>query len=144
MHLLRRIPKKCFIYEVKCSMCDAIYIGNTQHTFKKIMDGHFSDHLYLLKNGKIYNSFSAHFEQHFKSTTSCTELHKFMTFKVVKQINPIGTMKQFTKPTLGRCRVLIYRVARLQQVFFMRAVSNVLKKKLVFGKISNLNVKIIW
>ena len=33
-------------------MCDAIYIGNTQQTFKKIMDGHFSDILRLLKNGK--------------------------------------------------------------------------------------------
>ena len=26
---------QCIIYEVKCSMCDAIYIGNTQQTFKK-------------------------------------------------------------------------------------------------------------
>ena len=26
---------RIIIYEVKCSMCDAIYIGNTQQTFKK-------------------------------------------------------------------------------------------------------------
>ena len=26
---------RCIIYEVKCSMCEAIYIGNTQQTFKK-------------------------------------------------------------------------------------------------------------
>ena len=25
---------KCLIYKVKCSMCDAIYIGNTQQTLK--------------------------------------------------------------------------------------------------------------
>ena len=31
-------------------MCDAIYIGNTQQTFKKRMDGHFSDIKRLLKN----------------------------------------------------------------------------------------------
>ena len=31
-------------------MCDAIYIGNTQQTLKKIMDVHFSDLLRLLKN----------------------------------------------------------------------------------------------
>ena len=43
---------RCIIYELKCSMCDAIYIGNTQQTFKKIMDGHFSDLQSLLKNGK--------------------------------------------------------------------------------------------
>ena len=35
--------KKCLIYEVKCSMCEYIYIGNTQHKFNKIMDVHFSD-----------------------------------------------------------------------------------------------------
>ena len=33
----------CIIYELTCSMCDAIYIGNTQQTFKKKMDGHLSD-----------------------------------------------------------------------------------------------------
>ena len=42
----------CIIYEVKCSMCDAIYIGNTQHTFKKRMDDHFSNLQCLLKNGQ--------------------------------------------------------------------------------------------
>ena len=43
-------------------MCESIQIGNTQRTSKKIMDGHFSDILLLLKNGKK-DSFSAHFEQ---------------------------------------------------------------------------------
>ena len=38
-------------------MCDAIYIGNTQQTFKKIMDGHFSDLQRLLKNGQKSDSF---------------------------------------------------------------------------------------
>ena len=40
---------KCLIYEVQCSMCDAIYIGNIQQT-KKEMDGCFSNLLRLLKN----------------------------------------------------------------------------------------------
>ena len=74
-------------------MCDATYIGNTQQTFKIIMDGHFSDLLRLLKNGKKYESFSAHFKQHFNSTTARTDIRKYMTFKVVNQINPIGAMK---------------------------------------------------
>ena len=26
---------RCIIYEIKCSMCDAMYIGNTQQTLKK-------------------------------------------------------------------------------------------------------------
>ena len=63
---------------------------NDHHTFKKRMDGYFSDILRLLKNGKKPNSFAAHFEHHFNATTSCKDLRKYMVFKVVKQINPIG------------------------------------------------------
>ena len=73
-------------------MCEAIYIGNTQQTFKKRMDGHFSDLLRLLKNGQKSDSFASHLEQHYNSTTSRTYLRKYMTFKVVKQLNPIGAM----------------------------------------------------
>ena len=43
--------KNCSINEVKFSMCDAIYIGNTEQTFKKRMDGHFSEVQFLLKYG---------------------------------------------------------------------------------------------
>ena len=84
-------------------MWDAIYIGNTQQTFKKRMDSHFSDHLRLPKKGQKYFSFAAHFEQHFHSTTSHTYLRKYMTFTVVKQLNPIGAMKAFTKPHCNPC-----------------------------------------
>ena len=83
-------------------MCDAIYIGNTQQTLKK-MDGHFSDLQRLLKNGKKSDSFAAYFVQHFNTTTSCTDLRKYMMFKVVKQLNPIGPMKTFTKPNCNLC-----------------------------------------
>ena len=79
-------------------MCDAIYIANTQQNLKKRMDGHFSDLLRLFKNGQKSDSFAAHFEQHFNNTTSRTDLHKYMTFKGVKQLNLIGAMKTFTKP----------------------------------------------
>ena len=75
-------------------MFDAIYIGKTQHTFKKRMDGHFSDLLYLLKNEQKYYSFAAHFEQHFESTTSHKDLCKCMTFKWVNRINLIVAIKK--------------------------------------------------
>ena len=35
---------------------------------------------------------------HFNSNTSHTDLRKYTTFKLVKQLNPIGSMKTFTKP----------------------------------------------
>ena len=61
------------------------------------MDDNFSNILRLLKNGQKYDSFTAHFKQHFNSTTSRTNLRNYMMFKVVKQLNPIGAMKIFTK-----------------------------------------------
>ena len=78
-------------------MFDAIYIGNTQQTFKKIMDGHFSNLQRVLKNGQTLDSFAAHFEQHFNTLTSRTYLRKYMTFKAVKEKNLIGAMKKFTE-----------------------------------------------
>ena len=84
-------------------MCDAIYMCNTQQTFKKIMNGHFSDLQRLLKNGQKSDSFAAHFGQHFNNITSRTDLRKCMTFKVLKQLNPIGAMKKLTKPNCNLC-----------------------------------------
>ena len=80
-------------------MCDTIYISNSPQTFKKRMDGHFSDLLRLLKNGQKSDSFSAHFEQHFNTTTSRTDLCKYMTIKVVKHLNLIGAMDVFQPRT---------------------------------------------
>ena len=94
---------KFIIYQVECRKCDAIYIGTTQQTFKKRMDGHFSDLQRLLKNGQKSDSFAAHFVQHFNSPTSRTELRKCMTFKVLKHLNPINAMKTFTKPNCNLC-----------------------------------------
>ena len=42
-------------------MYEDIYLGKTQQTFKKIMDGHFSNLLRLFKNGQKSDSFDAHF-----------------------------------------------------------------------------------
>ena len=118
---------KCIIYEVKCSTCDTIYIGNTQQNFKKIMDGHFSDLQRLLKNGQKSDSFSAHFVQHFNSTTSCTELRKCMTFKVLNQLNPIGTMKKFTKPNCNlfmQESLTILKMLRDKRVTVMKKIGD--------------------
>ena len=89
---------ECIIYKVKCSICDAIYIGNTQQTFKTRMYGHLSDLLLLFKNMQKPDLFAAHFEHHFQATMSHTDLRKYKTCKVVKQINLIGAMKTITKP----------------------------------------------
>ena len=44
-------------------MCDAIYIGNTHQTFRKMKDSHLSDVQRLLRNGQKYDSFADLFEQ---------------------------------------------------------------------------------
>ena len=84
-------------------MCEAIYIGKNNQTFRKIMDGHFSNLLRLLKNGQKPDLFSARFEQHFDATTPRTDLRKYITFKVVNQIILIREMKTFTKPNCNIC-----------------------------------------
>ena len=67
------------------------------------MDGHLSDLLRILKNGQKSDSFAAHFEKYFNTNTSRTDIRKYMTFKVVNKLKPIGTMKTFTKPNCNLC-----------------------------------------
>ena len=57
------------------------------------MDGNFYDIVRLLKNGQKSDSFAAHFRKNFDSNMSGTNLCKYITFKLVYQLNPIGTMK---------------------------------------------------
>ena len=84
-------------------MRNANYIGSTQQTFKKGMDSHFSDFLRLINNGQKSDSFAAHFEQHFDTTSSRTDLRKYTTHKVVKQLNLTGTMQTFTMHICNLC-----------------------------------------
>ena len=96
---------KCIIYKVKFSICEAIYIVKAQQTYKKIMDGHLSYLLCLLKNGQKSDSCAVHFEQHFNYTTSLTFLRKYMTFKVIKLLNKICAMKKLTELNCNLCMV---------------------------------------
>ena len=84
-------------------MCDAIYLGSTQKTFRKRSDTHFSDLLRLLNNEQKSDPFASHFEQHFNTNASRTYLRKYMTFKFVNQLDLIGAMKTFTKPNCNLC-----------------------------------------
>ena len=118
------------MYEVKCSICEDVYIGNTQLTLKKMIDSHFFDRLRLLKNGQKSDSLAAHLEQHFNSTKSRIDIRKCITYKIVKQINPIVTMKTFTKPKCNVCmkeRLMILKQLRDKRVTFMN------KKLVMYG-----------
>ena len=109
-------------------MCDAIYIVNTQQTFKKIMDCHFSNLQRVLKNGQKSDLFAAHFVQHFNNTTPRTDLRKYMMFKVIKQLNPIVAMKTFTKPNFNLCiqeRLTILNKLRDKHVTVMNKNSEI-------------------
>ena len=92
------------------------------------MDGYLSDLQHLLKNGQKSDSFAAHSEQHFNTTTSHTDLRKYMMLKVVKQINPIGAMKTFTKPNWNLCiqeRLTILKNLRDKRVTVMNNNSDI-------------------
>ena len=92
------------------------------------MDGHLSYLQRLLKNGKKSDSFAAHFVQHFNATTPDNDLRKYMTFKVVKHINPIGAMKTFTKTNCNLCiqeRLKILKNLRDKRVTVMNKNSEI-------------------
>ena len=65
------------------------------------MERYLSDLLCLLKNVLKSYSFDVYFENNFRTTTSCTDLRKYITFKVVKQLILIGAMIKFTKLNLN-------------------------------------------
>ena len=94
---------RCIFYEVTWSICDSIYIGNTQKIVKKIMDGHFSDLQRPLKNRQKSDSFVAHLIQHLITNMACTDLRKYMAFKVVKQLVMIGMIETFTRSNCNPC-----------------------------------------
>lgn len=62
--------RSCVVYKVISKICDAVYIGNTQQTFKARMNAHFNDVQQLVKNGKFSDSFARHFAQHFSKKPS--------------------------------------------------------------------------
>ena len=41
--------------------------------------------------------------EHLKRWIVASNIRKYMTFKVLKQVNPIGTMNTFTKPNCNLC-----------------------------------------
>ena len=92
------------------------------------MDSNFSDILSLLKNRQKSDSFAAHFEQPFNNTTSLIDLRNYMTFKVVNQLNPIGSMKTFTKHNYNVCiqeRLTILKKIRDKRVTVMNKNSDI-------------------
>ena len=84
-------------------MCDAICVGNNQQTFKKQWTVIYPISYVYSITEKSSDSFAAHFENHFNTTTSCTDLRKYITFKVIKQLNPIVATKIFTKANCNLC-----------------------------------------
>ena len=128
-YLPSKVNGKC-VYKCKCSMCDAIYIGNTQQTFKKIMDSHFYDLLRLIKNGQKSESFAAHSEQNFNTTTSHTYLDEYISFKVVNQLKPIGAMETFTKT---KCNILMQERLTILQNICDKTVTFINKNLDIYG-----------
>ena len=69
-------------------MWSYLYMKHTK-IFKKIMDGNLSDVQSILKFRQYLDSFSTHYEKLFYLTTPCTDICKWMEFKVANKINPI-------------------------------------------------------
>ena len=73
---------------------------------------------------------AAHFEQHYNATTSRTDLCKYTTFKLGKQLNPIGAMKTYTKSNCKLCteeRLMVLRNIRDKHVTVMNNNSEIFR-----------------
>ena len=92
------------------------------------MDGNFSDVQHMIKYRQKLDSFADHLEQHFKSTTSRTNLCNWMAFKVVNKINQIGEIKSFTKPNCNLCIqecLTVLKKLRYKRVTLMNKSSDI-------------------
>ena len=99
-----KFRRKCLIYKVKCKFCNIyIYIDNTQQTLNKRIYNKFSNVRHILTNVQKSDSFTSHYNQHLKYTTSCTYISKFIMFKIVKHINNIRSIKTFIKHKCSLC-----------------------------------------
>ena len=103
MCLKSKALEKYLIYKIKYKICDAIYIGNTQKTFKKILDGNFSDVQHILKNRQKSDSLAAQYKQYVKQNMSHNYLRNCMYLELLKELNLIGEMKSYTKTNFNIC-----------------------------------------
>ena len=92
------------------------------------MDDHLYDLQRLLKNRQKPDAFSVHFEQHFNTTTPRTDIRKYMKFKVIKKLRPIGTIGKFKKPNFNLCmeeRLTIFKNIHDKRVTVMNNKSEI-------------------
>ena len=68
-----------------------------------MIDRHFLDFQWMIRNGQKSDSFAAHYEQQFKYTMLCNDQRNHMMSRVVHQINPFGSTIWFTKPDCHLC-----------------------------------------
>ena len=104
--------KSIIVYKATCKLCDMAYIGNTQQTYKKRMQGHFQDVKKLFNKDIHSDSFARHFGHHFnyregdkQEAPTPQKLREVLKFEVVWQGNPISIVKTFGKRTCLLCSV---------------------------------------
>jgi len=57
--------KMCIVYQAKCTICNKIYIGNTQQKMKSRQGQHLHDVREMTLKEKKSDSFAAHFATYF-------------------------------------------------------------------------------
>ena len=86
------------VYEAKCTICDMVYIGNTQNSLKTRMSQHFQDVRKLVRLDQSSDSFADHFAQHFepgRDDVTAGKVREICQSRVLWQGNAISCMKSF-------------------------------------------------
>ena len=98
--------ERMIVYRVECKTTGKSYIGCTQNTLKKRMQGHFNDIRMLRKGHHRSDSYARHFAlmtQNFQDP-SPKLIRNMSTFHIIWQGNPLSTVKTFGTPHCILCQ----------------------------------------
>ena len=79
-----------------------MYVKNTQDTQKK-KEQHFQDVAQKVQYDKCFDTFAAHFAHHFDQKPTPQQCHEIMKFEILSKVNPIGSMKTWSKDSCTLC-----------------------------------------
>ena len=77
-------------------------MGNTENTLKKLKQK-FQDAAQKKQHDKNSDTFAAYFAQHFNQNPTLKQCREIMKFKILSNINPIRSMKTWSKYPCTLC-----------------------------------------
>ena len=78
-------------------------MGNTQNTQQKKTEQHFQDLAQKVQHDKNSDTFAARFNQRFDQKPTPQQCREIMKSEILSKVNPIGSMKTWSKSSCTLC-----------------------------------------